>query len=177
MSQLTSSAPGISKDSDILLLAQMKYKDRDYQGALIAYTTAIQLSLHHAIAFCDRGGVYYRLGDLKSAMNDYTQAIEIDPKLEIAYYRRGFLHYLAKNYSGAICDYNRSIELKPDFALAYANRGYAYRDLHGEQEALIDWRFAAKLFKDQGNLKKHESTMKLINDISGADSCVSGVLW
>lgn len=177
MSQQTSFSTDISQDSDILLSAQMKYKAGDYQGALVAYTNIIQLNLHNALIFCDRGGVYYRLGDLKSAMNDYTQAIEIDHTLEIAYYRRGFLHYLAKNYSGAIGDYNRSIELKPDFALAYANRGYAYRDLHGEQEALIDWRFAAKLFKDQGNLKKHESTMKLITDISGADSCVSGVLW
>jgi tetratricopeptide (TPR) repeat protein len=177
MSQLTSSSPGISKDNDILLLAQMKYKDRDYLGALVEYTKLIQLNLHDALTLCDRGGVYYRLGDLKSAMSDYTKAIEIDPNLEAAYYRRGFLHYLAKNYSSAIMDYNRSIELKPDFALAYANRGYAYRDLHGEQEALIDWRFAAKLFKDQGNLKKHESTMKLINNISGEDSFVSGVLW
>jgi tetratricopeptide (TPR) repeat protein len=177
MSHLTSSAPGISKDSDMLLLAQMRHKERDYQGALVEYTKVIQLTRPNALTFCDRGGVYYRLGDLKSAMSDYTQAIEIDPDLEIAYYRRGFLYYLAKNYASAIVDYNRSIELKPDFALAYANRGYAYRDLHGEQEALIDWRFAAKLFKDQGNLKKHESTMKLITDISGSDSCVSGVLW
>ena len=177
MSQPTSFSPEIAQDSELILLAQMKYKARDYQGASIAYTKVIQLNLHNAMTFCDRVGVYYRLGDLKSAMNDYTQAIELDPSLEIAYYRRGFLHYLAKNYAGAICDYNHSIELKPDFALAYANRGYAYRDLHGEQEALIDWRFAAKLFKDQGNLKKHESTMKLITDVSGADSCVSGVLW
>lgn len=176
MSQQTSALPQIAHHSDILLSAKKKYKSGDYQGAIIQYTTAIKLNQHDALAFCCRGVAYYRLGDGKKAMSDYNQSIKLDPNLAIAHYRRGFLHYVGKDYLSAISDYNRSIELQPDFALAYSNRSYAYRDLYGEQEAAIDLRFAAKLFKEQGNMTKYHSTMKSINKISGGDSWGSGML-
>lgn len=162
--------------NDLLSSANAKYKNRDYLGALTEYTEAIRIDPHHALAICCRGVAYYRLGDDRDAMSDYNRAIEIDPKLAIAFYRRGFLHYLAQDYPSAIADYNRAIDLKPDFALAYSNRGYAYRDLYGEQEALIDWRFAAKLFKEQGNITKYQSTMRSIDRIYDDASCASGML-
>ena len=162
--------------NDILASANAKYKNRDYLGALIEYNEAIRIDPSSALAVCCRGVAYYRMGNNKDAMRDYTNAISIDPKLAIAYYRRGFLHYLAQDYLSAIADYNKSIELQPDFALAYSNRGYAYRDFYGEQEALIDWRFAAKLFKEQGNITKYQSTMKSIERIYDDASCASGML-
>jgi tetratricopeptide (TPR) repeat protein len=176
MSQQTTSPTQTSTTSDILLSAKTKYKNGDYLGAITAYTQAIQLNPRDGLAFCCRGVAYYRLSDGARAMSDYDQAIKIDPNLSMAYYRRGFLHYIAKDYLRAIDDYNKSILLQPDFALAYSNRSYAYRDLYGEQEAAIDLRFAAKLFKEQGNLKKYQSTMKSINKISGGDSWGSGML-
>jgi tetratricopeptide (TPR) repeat protein len=176
MSQHTYSPTETTTNNDILLSAKTKYKDRDYLGALAEYTKAIQLDPQDALAFCCRGVAHYRLGDGYKAMADYNKAIEIDPNLAIGYYRRGFLHYVAKDYLSAIADYNKSIELNPDFALAYSNRSYVYRELYGEQEATVDLRFAAKLFKQQGNLKKYHSTMKLINKISGGDSWGSGML-
>jgi tetratricopeptide (TPR) repeat protein len=162
--------------SDILFSANVKYKNRDYLGALTDYTQAIEIDPTNALAFCCRGVVYYRLGDKQDSIIDYNRAIELDPNLAIAYYRRGFLHYIAQDYVMAIADYNKSIELDPYFALAYSNRGYVYRDLYGEQEAAIDWRFAAKLFKEQGNIKKYQSTMKLINKINDTGSWGSGML-
>lgn len=155
---------------------QPKSKDRDYPAAIAQYTLAIQLNPNDALAYCYRGVAYYRLGDGNSAMADYDRAIEIDPSLAIAYYRRGFLRYLAKDYIGAIADYNKAIEFKPDFAVAFSNRGYAYRELYGEQEALIDFRWAAKLYKEQGNSEKYDAMMNAIEWISGVDSCASGML-
>ncbi len=176
MSQQTLSPSKIPNNSDILLSAKTKYKNGDYQGAITEYTQAIQLNPGDALAFCCRGVAYYRLGYAANAMSDYNHSIKLDPNLSMAYYRRGFLHYISKDYLSAIDDYNKSIALQPDFALAYSNRSYAYRDLYGEQEAAIDLRFAAKLFKEQGNLKKYQSTMKSINKISGGDSWGSGML-
>jgi tetratricopeptide (TPR) repeat protein len=163
-------------DHETLLSAKAKYKERDYSGALAEYTRSIEVNPTDALAFCCRGVTYYRLGDLDQAMADYNQAIDLDPKLAIAYYRRGFLQYLTKDYLSAIADYNKSIELNPDFALAYSNRSHVYRELYGEQEAVVDLRWAAKLFRKQGNLTKYQSTMKLINEISGGDSWGSGML-
>jgi tetratricopeptide (TPR) repeat protein len=161
---------------DLCSSAKHKYKQRDYLGAITDYTQAIQIEPHDALAFCCRGVAYYRLGDPEDAMTDYSRSIELDPTLAIAYYRRGFLRYVAKEYVLAIADYNKSIDLNPTFALAYSNRGYVYRDLYGEQEAAIDWRFAAKLFKDQGNITKYQSTMQLINQINDTGSWGSGML-
>jgi tetratricopeptide (TPR) repeat protein len=176
MSQFTSSPTQTVNNADILLSAKTKYKNQDYLGSIHEYSKAIQLNPNEALAFCCRGVAYYRLGDGQNAMIDYTKSIELDPNLEIAYYRRGFLYYVAKDYLNAIADYNKSIELNPKFALAYSNRSYAYRDLYGEQEAAIDLRFAAKLFKEQGNMQKYHATMKSINKISGGDSWGSGML-
>jgi tetratricopeptide (TPR) repeat protein len=176
MSPQTYASTEITAASDILLSANAKYKNRDYLGALTDYTQALRINPDDALAFCCRGVAYYRLGDEHNAIIDYNRSIEIDPTLAIAYYRRGFLQYLAKHYVMAIADYNKSIELNPNFALAYSNRGYVYRDLYGEQEAAIDWRFAAKLFKEQGNVTKYQSTMKLINQISDTGTWGSGML-
>jgi tetratricopeptide (TPR) repeat protein len=177
MSQHTYYPTQVTTIRDLLSSANTKCNHRDYLGAIAEYNQAIQLEPDRAMAYCGRGVAYYRLGETQNAHSDYTHAIEIDPNLAIPYYRRGFLHYLAKDYASAIADYNRAIELKPDFALAYSNRGYAYRDLYGEQEAVIDWRFAAKLFKEQGNLVKYQSMMSTIAQIYGDESCASGMLW
>jgi tetratricopeptide (TPR) repeat protein len=177
MSYPTSPVTAISTNNLLLLSANANYKNRNYHESIADYTKAIELNPKDALAFCGRGVAYYRLSDGHKALKDYNRAIELDANLSIAYYRRGFLHYVSKDYSSAIVDYNKSIELKPDFALAYSNRGYVYRDLYGEQEASLDWRFAAKLFKEQGNLDKYASMMLLIEKACGADSCASGMLW
>jgi tetratricopeptide (TPR) repeat protein len=174
--QLTYAPVKDSITSDILDSANLKYKQGDFLGSLTEYTEAIHIGPTNALAFCCRGVAYYRLGDEENAKIDYNRSIELDPTLAIAYYRRGFLRYVAKEYVMAIADYNKSIELNPNFALAYSNRGYVYRDLYGEQEAAIDWRFAAKLFKDQGNIKKYQSTMKILNKIIDTGSWASGML-
>jgi tetratricopeptide (TPR) repeat protein len=164
------------RTSDILASANLKYKNHDYLEALTDYTQAIKIDAANALAFCCRGVTYYRLGDKLNAIIDYNRSIELDPRLAVAYYRRGFLYYVAKDYVRAIADYSQSIELNPSSALAYSNRGYAYRDLYGEQEALIDWRFAAKLFKEQGNITKYQSMIRLIDRIYDDASCASGML-
>lgn len=176
MSLHRSSVSAVTKNPDDLSAAKAKYKNRDFLGALTEYSQIIDLNPRHALAYCCRGVTYYRLGDIQNARIDYNRSISLDPLLDTAYYRRGFLAYLDKNYLAAIDDYNRAIELTPGFALAYSNRGYAYRDLYGEQEAAIDWRFAAKLFKEQGNLEKHQSMLRLLNRMNDSGSWASGML-
>jgi tetratricopeptide (TPR) repeat protein len=165
-----------TENYDILESARLKYKNRNYHGAIAEYTLAIELNPDDALAYACRGVVHYRMSDIIGAMTDYTRAIDLDPKLAIAYYRRGFIHYLTKEYLLAIDDYNMAIELNPNDALAYSNRSYAYRKLYGEMEAIIDLRRAAKLFKEQGRLDKYHKTMTAINESIGGDSWGSGML-
>lgn len=162
--------------NNVYATARSKYKQQDYRGAIGDYSLLLNVEANNARILCLRGVAYYRAGALHQAMADYNRAIAIDPQLAMAYYRRGYLQFLAKDYTSALLDYNQAIAIQPDFAMAYSNRAYVYRELYGEQEALIDFRWAAKLFKEQGNLAKYQSTMDSIEWISGTDSCASGML-
>lgn len=161
---------------DLLASAHWKYQQQDYHGALELYSQLLDLEPNNPKTLCFRGITYYRLGNRHQAMVDYHQAIAIDPHFALAYYRRGYLQYLNQDFTASILDDNKAIELQPDFAMAYANRAYAYRELYGDQEAMIDLRWAAKLFKKQGNLAKYQSILKSIESIGGDDSCASGML-
>ncbi|PSB58348.1 tetratricopeptide repeat protein [Chamaesiphon polymorphus] len=176
MSEHTNTLIAIRDTSDILLSAKAKYKSCDYSGAIVEYTLAIEFHPHMALAFCCRGDAYYKLGDAQKAMSDYNRAVELDPDLVIVYYRRGNLYYSTKDYALAIADYSHAIELKPDFALAYSSRGCAYKELYGEQEASIDWRSAAKLFKEQGNVEKYNYMIELTALSNSIDTLTSGML-
>ncbi len=172
-----------TKIDNLLESALLKYQDRDYLGALAQYHTAIELNPQHALAYTGRGISQYQLGGIIEAMSDYTHAIDLDPNLAIAYYRRGIVHYVVKNYARAFADYDRAIllqsgsaaELSPTYALAHANRGYVYRQLGDEQEASLSFQQAAQLFKRQGNLKKHDSMLRLVDEIDN-NSWSSGML-
>ena len=160
---------------DILLSAKAKYKNGDYQGAIVEYTLAIQFHPQIALAFCCRGDAYYKLGKQEQALIDYNRAIELNPKLAIGYYRRGNLYSSAKNYAVAVGEYSQAIELKPNFALAYSNRGFAYRELYGEKEAAIDWQLAANLFEEQGDSEQCKYMLDLIALNTSIDT-LSGML-
>jgi tetratricopeptide (TPR) repeat protein len=173
---ITLPAPQVATINNILLLATKKYKKQDYHGAIELYTQAIQLDPTNALTFCCRGVTYYQLVDRHKAMVDYDKAIDLAPNLAITYYRRGFLYYLAKKYLSALSDYNKSIELDHNFALAYSNWNYIYRELYGEQEIIMNLQFAVKSFKQKGNAKKYQITMKLVAESIEGDSWGAGML-
>lgn len=175
MLERVDNATAIIDAGDILLSAKAKYKDGDYEGAIVEYTLAIQFHAHIALAFCCRGDAYYKLDKEAQALADYNRAIELDPKLSIGYYRRGNLYSSIKNYALAVGEYSQAIELKPNFALAYSNRGFAYRELYGEREAAIDWQVAAKLFAEQGSSERAKYMLDLIALNTSIDN-LSGML-
>jgi tetratricopeptide (TPR) repeat protein len=175
MLQQQDSSTAIQKTGDILLSAKAKYKNGDYQAAVIEYTLAIEFAPNLAVAFSCRGDAYDKLGESSKAMADYNRALELDPTMVVAYYRRGNLHYADKNYPQALADYTHTIERRSDFALAYIGRGYAHRELYGEAEGVQDWRIAAKLFQEQGNSKQHKYVMDLI-DLNTSLDTLSGML-
>jgi tetratricopeptide (TPR) repeat protein len=163
-------------NEELLAAAKTSYKNKDYQKAIAEYDRAIALNPEDAYAYSCRGSCYCRLGNSALATADYNRSIELEPEVAMTYYRRGFIHFMTRNYWLALGDYNRAIDLDPNFALAYSNRSHVYRQLYGNEEALIDLRWAAKLFQQQGNFKKYQETMAEIEQISSFDSWASGML-
>ncbi|WP_310483381.1 tetratricopeptide repeat protein, partial [Chamaesiphon sp. VAR_48_metabat_403] len=71
----------------------------------------------------------------------------------------------AGNSQGAIASYERAIQIRPKYALAYLNRGIAYARAGNRDRAIADFQFAAKLFKEVGNLDRANQALNLIKDI------------
>jgi|SanBayMetagenome_1026888.scaffolds.fasta_scaffold11119_1 tetratricopeptide (TPR) repeat protein len=99
-----------------------------------------------AIAYYNRGNVYYDLGEKQKALEDYNQALKLDPNLAYAYNGRGNVYYynLGENQK-ALEDYNQALKLDPNFAVSYNGRGNVYYNLGEKQKALEDYNQALKL--------------------------------
>lgn len=137
----------------------------DLSGAIADYTTAIAIDSKSAIAHYNRATVLSKSGNHPAAIADYDRAISIDPGYTQAYMNRGNELDDAGNSQGAIASYDRAIQIRPNYALAYLNRGIAYARAGNRDRAIADLRFAAKLFKESGNLDRHDRALSLIKDI------------
>src|SRR5262249_10550940 len=65
------------------------FRQHNVDGALEAFTKAIELNPQLSPAYDARAKARTRQGDLVGAIADYTKAIEIEPTLVNSYYTRG----------------------------------------------------------------------------------------
>ena len=132
----------------------------DLEGAIDAYTKAIELKPDSAEAYNNRGVAKINLGHYEAALADYDQAIRLKPAYVMAYTNRGG----AKNELGrpeaALADLDQAIELKPDDADAYNNRGNAKKDLGRPEAALADYDQAIRLKPDYANAYNNRGVAK-----------------
>ncbi len=113
-------------------------------------------SLHEAIKenpqspalYCDRGELYFSLGDEKAAFADYQQAIKLDAKFEPAYLARGIAFCKLGNYTAAIKNLDQALKLNGKNAIAYHQRGLARFHSGDEGGARKDYEQAIKLKSD-----------------------------
>lgn len=64
----------------------------DFQGAIAAYTQAIELDPNHFKAYFNRGFAHDKLGQFDKAIFDYSKALLIEPNNAYAFYNRGISH-------------------------------------------------------------------------------------
>ena len=78
-----------------------------------------------------------------------------------AYYARAIVYYESNNYSATFYDLSAAIFHDPEYADAYYNRGLIYYKLQQKNKAFTDWQKAAKLYNQQGKMKKYHRTIGL----------------
>tara|TARA_B100000787_G_C16094953_1_gene250706 strand:+ start:203 stop:724 length:522 start_codon:yes stop_codon:yes gene_type:complete len=134
-----------------------KYELKNYRGARVDYTKAIELDSNYVKAYYYRGNVNANLDSYYRAVYDYTKFIELHSYYQTAaYFNSGNLKRKLKDNSGAIADYTRAIAINPIKINAYYNRGIS-NEMIGEMDAAcIDWRKAAKL--------GHKNSAKRVKD-------------
>jgi Flp pilus assembly protein TadD len=67
------------------------YTTSNYQEAIRAFASSIQLDPTNARTYLNRGMAYERINNMQQAIADYSKAIELVPKDAKAYYIRGVL--------------------------------------------------------------------------------------
>ena len=77
-------------------------KLKDYRGAILDFSKAIELNPTDAMAYVDRGASKGYLHDYEGAIADYSKAIELNPKFAGAYFNRGLNKAKLQNYQGYI---------------------------------------------------------------------------
>lgn len=139
----------LAQDSETLVRrAEIKYKERDIEGALADYTQAIQVDSRCAPAYFGRAQIRANKGQMESAQADYTRAVEIDPKFAKAWFGRGMLRTYNNDPEGALADYTKAVEADPQYALAWFNRGLLRVNRKDYDGAIADYSKAIAIKAD-----------------------------
>jgi tetratricopeptide (TPR) repeat protein len=123
------------------------YYNKDYNGAAIYFTKAIDLDPKNARAYMGRGCACNNAKKYPEAIADLTKSIELEPnpKTMDVYLIRGGVYNVLKKYPEAIADLTKVIELDPKNAAAYAGRGIAHSGAARYSEAVDEYTKAIEL--------------------------------
>jgi tetratricopeptide (TPR) repeat protein len=133
-------------EADFLLALGLNFlKDEDWQRAITAFTSLIELEPDNAFAYDRRGIAYGRAKHYDEAIADFSRAISIDHAFAGAYNNLGLSYYKQCRFDEAIADYDTAIQLSPNIAIFYANRGLAHSCKGDLYVAIADYDKAIEL--------------------------------
>lgn len=115
-----------TKAVDFYSQGSAKYDVLDYEGAIAAYTEAINQNDIYWEAYLWRAHALYAIAKYNEAMADYNKVLELSPGESQAYYYRGLCKFNLALYADALPDLTLSIKYDPQNANGYYWRGYTY---------------------------------------------------
>jgi len=140
-------------------IKQIKNILKDFEGAILDYTKAIQLDSSIAAAYYNRGYTQINKSDYTAGIKDMDTTLHWDSTYLKAYNVRGDAKAQTKDYSGAIKDYNKIVEMNPSDAVTYFNRAFCEIQIGQAEKACLDLTKAKKL----GMTKATEVIQKYCN--------------
>ncbi|MBN2514777.1 MAG: tetratricopeptide repeat protein [Deltaproteobacteria bacterium] len=123
---------------------------RDYDKAILDFTSVIRLNPEDAQAYHCRGTIWHRKQCNDKAVNDFNRAIEKDPHTTESYYALGMIYFKQNNYGKTVEILSKAIAINPNFAKAYNGRGHAYMQSGMITKAILDFRKACDLGEQCG---------------------------
>ena len=100
-----------------------KYKERDFDGAIMDFTLALERDPGNSEILYQRAMCYYHLKKQSLALLDMDAAVEMQPNYSFRYASRAFMRDTFGDVMGAIQDYKQAIALDPEDAISYNNLG------------------------------------------------------
>ena len=115
---------------------------QQYDMAIEAFSTAIELIRGDFEAYNYRGVARTYQGDYEGAIADYTKALQIKPEYAEALNNRGFAWVRKGNLSQALNDFSRAIEINPVLLDAYNSKAWilatsSHADYRNGKEAVV----------------------------------------
>ncbi|MFK8184080.1 MAG: DnaJ domain-containing protein [Phormidesmis sp.] len=141
---------------------------RRFRAALGDYNKAIELDGQFAEAYLRRAEVRYLIEDDSGVLADCQRAIALNSTEAKTYFYQGMARYRLDYVQSAIAAFTDAITCDPDDAQYYYRRGLAYQDLNQMDEAARDFRRAAHLYRNQGNLGSYEQIHQYLRQFGTA---------
>ena len=141
---------------------------RRYQLAISDYTQAIELDDRFAEAYLRRAEVRYLLEDDSGVLADCQRAIALNSTEAKTYFYQGMARYRLDYVQSAIAAFTDAITCDPNDAQVYYRRGLAYQDLHQLSEAARDFRRAAQLYREQGQVVSYQQLQRYLRQFGTA---------
>jgi cell division septation protein DedD/Flp pilus assembly protein TadD len=130
---------------------------RQYDEAIKAFSTAIEIIPHDYQSYNFRGVAWALKGNYDRAIADYSKAIDIQPRYAEAYNNRGFAHTQLGNLKLALGDFTRALEINPFLVDAYNNKAWVLATCADQR--LRDGGAAVRLAQKAMELKPDVSSM------------------
>ncbi len=114
----------------------------DFDGALAAYTAALEIDPAYAQAHVNLIAIHGQSGRQEQAERHYRRAVELNPAIAEAHYNYGVSRHFAGDYSRAEAAFRKALEINPLDADAQSNLGTSLEKLGRGSEAERHYRLA-----------------------------------
>lgn len=125
------------------------YQNKDFGGAVSAFSKALELDPNDADLFSTRAVAYFHLADLPASLQDMNTAQSLEPENPYRYASRAYIKDAMGDIHGAIEDYELAIKIDPEDAVAYNNLGMLQEKLGYKSKADSLFKFADDLAKGE----------------------------
>jgi tetratricopeptide (TPR) repeat protein len=126
--------PGKFNDQGVV-----EYNNKNYDKALIFFSTALQLSPTYELVFKNKAKTYSQLARYDLALADYNSYFGYGNQVSGDYNSRGVIKFGLKDYLGAVADFTKAIEIDPNNIHFYTNRADAYDQLRNWTNSISDY--------------------------------------
>jgi tetratricopeptide (TPR) repeat protein len=144
-----------------------KFQLKDYRGAIVDFTKAIELNPEYIEAYYSRAICESKLGKSEKALADFNIVTELNPGHKNAVFNRAYyVKQQSGDYKSAVEDYNLYLELNRDGenAFTYNNLGYCKFMLHDTLGALKDVKISIQLDSTNSLAYKNRAEVYLSMD-------------
>ena len=138
--------------------AQDKFEVANYEGAILDYNKALELSpTEICLVYSMRGNAKRNLGDFYGAISDQNIALDFDPLYADGFFNRSSAKFKMGDFTGAIDDYSQVIKINPKDSDAFFNRANIKKEIGDMKGACEDWRKAVDLGDEEAAKLLQES--------------------